>query len=589
MKKRSRKTWRVGIIATAITTISSITSDALKPTHAAQPQLSAQLVLVHGKIITVDAADSVAQAIAIRDGKILKVGTDAEILALADPHTEVIDLKGRAATPGLIDTHAHIASGGLSELYEVLLGDATNVAEVAARVKAAVALLKPGQWVRGSGWDEGKLDERRYLTAADLNAVAPNNPVWLEHTTGHYGVANDYALRLAHIDAKTPNPSAGTIDKDAHGNPSGVMKEAAQELVTALIPPPSAEQRRKGIEHIMDVMHREGMTAVKDPDIDKETWDAYRAVLDEGRLDAHICVLWHGGSTLATAQAALTLFQAAPRLPQSLGDGRLLSCGVKIFMDGSGGARTAWVYKDWNKNSTGVDAGNVGYPTTDPQVYRQQVALLNRAAVPIGTHAIGDRAIDWVVDTYAQVLKEQPTYGLRHAIIHANVPTDHAIETMAMLQKQYDAGYPELQAPFLWWIGDTYAANFGPARSARLIPLQTYLKHGVIWGGGSDYFVTPLPARYGLWSSMVRETLKSSYGAQPFGSAEAVDIRTALRSYTAWAARQLFLEQRIGSLEAGKDADIAVWDHDPYTIAPAQLRDLRCQLTVFQGKIVFRQ
>jgi predicted amidohydrolase YtcJ len=193
------------------------------------------------------------------------------------------------------------------------------------------------------------------------------------------------------------------------------------------------------------------------------------------------------------------------------------------------------------------------------------------------------------VDTYAQVLKEQPTHGLRHAIIHANVPTAHAIETMAMLQKQYDAGYPELQAPFLWWIGDTYAANFGPTRSARLIPLKTYLDHGVIWGAGSDYFVTPLPARYGLWSSLVRETLKSSYGAQPFGTAEAVDIHTALRSYTAWAARQLFLEQRIGSLEAGKDADIAVWDQDPYTIAPAKLKDLRCQLTVFQGRIVFRQ
>jgi predicted amidohydrolase YtcJ len=189
----------------------------------------------------------------------------------------------------------------------------------------------------------------------------------------------------------------------------------------------------------------------------------------------------------------------------------------------------------------------------------------------------------------AQVLKEQPTHGLRHSIIHANVPSDHAIEMMAMLQKQYDAGYPELQAPFLWWIGDTYAANFGPARSARLIPLKTYLAHGVIWGAGSDYFVTPLPARYGLWSSIVRQTLKSSYGAQPFGTAEAVDIHTALRSYTAWAARQLFLEQRIGSLEAGKDADIAVWDQDPYTIAPAQLKDLHCQLTVFQGKIVFRQ
>ncbi len=140
----------------------------------------------------------------------------------------------------------------------------------------------------------------------------------------------------------------------------------------------------------------------------------------------------------------------------------MLSCGAKIFMDGSGGARTAWLYQDWNKHSTGIDAGNTGYPSVDPQVYRQQVRLFHQAGVHVGTHAIGDRAIDWVVDTYAQVLAETPTAGLRHSIIHANIPTDHAIETMAELEKKYDAGYPEAQAPFMWWIGDTYAGNFGP-------------------------------------------------------------------------------------------------------------------------------
>ena len=147
-------------------------------------------------------------------------------------------------------------------------------------------------------------------------------------------------------------------------------------------------------------------------------------------------MLWYAGSTLASARAALAEIMAQPRPPQSLGDGRLLSCGAKIFMDGSGGARTAWLYQDWNKHSTGVDAGNTGYPSTDPEVYRQQVRLFHRAGVHVGTHAIGDRAIDWVVDTYAQVLAEMPTMGFRHSIIHANIPTDHAIATMASLQKK---------------------------------------------------------------------------------------------------------------------------------------------------------
>jgi predicted amidohydrolase YtcJ len=372
----------------------------------------------------------------------------------------------------------------------------------------------------------------------------------------------------------TPDPKAGTIDRDAQGKPTGVLKESAMDAVTNLIPPPSAEQLRAGIMHSLATLHREGMTAVKDPDISPAMWDAYRALLDQGKLTAHVCVLWHAGSTLDTARAALKEISAQPRVPASLGDGRLLSCGAKIFMDGSGGARTAWMSKDWNKDSSGTDTGNTGYPSVDPDVYLQMVRLFHQAGVNVGTHAIGDRAIDWVVDTYAKVLDETPTPGLRHSIIHANIASDHAIQVMAALQAKYDAGYPEAQAPFLWWIGDTYAGNFGPERSQHLVPLNSFLTHGVRWGGGSDYPVTPLAARYGLWASVERETLKGTYGAHPFGSAESVDIHTALRSYTSWAAHQLFLEKQIGSLEVGKDADIAVWDRDMYKVPSEELKAL---------------
>ena len=187
------------------------------------------------------------------------------------------------------------------------------------------------------------------------------------------------------------------------------------------------------------------------------------------------------------------------------------------------------------------------------------------------------------------MLKANPVKGLRHSIIHANVPTDHAIRVMAELQKTYDAGYPEAQAPFLWWIGDTYAGNFGPKRNPRLEPFRSYQKAGVIWAGGSDYNVTPYAARYGLWSSVVRETQAGAYGKTPFGMGESVDIRTALKSYTIWAARQMFLEKRVGSLEVGKDADIAVWDRNMYTIPSAQLKDLSCELTLLAGQVVFRK
>jgi predicted amidohydrolase YtcJ len=546
-----------------------------------------QLILFHGRILTVDSRDSIFQALAIRDGKIIAVGTDKEIMRLAGAATQRIDLHGRTATPGLIDSHAHIADAGVEQLYHVHLSDAATVAEVVRRVQAGLAALKPGEWLQGDGWDEGKLEERRYVTAADLDRVSPQNPLWLMQTTGHYGVANSAALRLAKISAASKDPVAGTIDRDAGGLPTGVLKESAMDAVLNLIPPPTAQQQRDGILKSIDDLHREGITAVKDPAIGQPVWDAYSQLLRDGKLSEHVCVLWYAGNTLSSAQAALASILSLPRPPQSLGDGRLLSCGAKIFMDGSGGARTAWLSQEWHKNSTEIDHGNFGYPSTDPQVYRQMVRLFHAAGVHVGTHAIGDRAIDWVVDTYAQVLEETPTVGLRHSIIHANIPSDHAIKTMAALEKRYDAAYPEAQAPFMWWIGDTYAGNFGPERSSRLVPLHTFLKNGIHWGGGSDYSVTPIAARYGLWASVERETLKGTYGAHPFGTAESVDIRTALRSYTAWGARQLFLDDRIGSLEIGKEADIAVWDRDMYTIPARELRNLKCTMTLLHGQVVF--
>src|SRR5271155_4279316 len=185
-----------------------------------------ELILFHGRILTVDAHDSIAEGVAIRAGKILALGTDREILRLAGPSTRRIDLHGRTATPGLIDSHAHIADGGVGELYHVDLSDASSVAEVVRRVKTGIAALKPGEWLLGDGWDEGKLAERRYVTAADLDPVSAHNPVWLNHTTGHYGTANSAALQLAKISAASADPPAGTIDRDGARAPTGVLKES---------------------------------------------------------------------------------------------------------------------------------------------------------------------------------------------------------------------------------------------------------------------------------------------------------------------------------------------------------------------------
>ncbi|MSQ99689.1 MAG: amidohydrolase [Xanthomonadales bacterium] len=550
----------------------------------------AERVLLNGNILTVDARDSVAAALAIRAGRIVAVGSNAEISALMGPGTEQIDLHGLTATPGLLDSHAHFSSGGLQTLTNVSLNYplVASVADVIKSVAARAVNTPPGGWVLGSGWDEGKLSELRYVYAADLDPVSADHPVWLTHTTGHYGVANSQALAMAGITAQTPDPPGGVIDRDAEGNPTGVLKESAMALVTQLIPAATAEQERDALRMMSREFNRECMTGLKDPGIFDATWKAYQDVSNEGALTVRVFALWHSPDTLDEARQLVQKIAPFTRPYETTGDDRLISGGIKLFADGSGGARTAWLWQDWNKNRSGVDEGNQGFPGIDPDVLRELIFLYHDAGLHMGVHAIGDRAIDFVVASYALALIRNPQHGLRHAIIHANIPTELAMNTMAALQQTFDAAYPEPQANFTWWIGDTYAGNFGPQRSLRLNPFHTFQQKGIHWGGGSDFDVTPFPARYGIWASMARQPLLGVYGADPFGQAEAVDVHTALRSFTLWNAHQMFLEDKIGSLEVGKYADIAVWNVDLYTAPAEDIKNMQCQMTLLQGEVVYR-
>lgn len=557
-------------------------------------------ILTNGRILTVDSTDRVVEALAIRDGRIMATGTRADIEALAGPATERIDLHGRTATPGLIDAHAHFSEGGVLQItnIDVSYPLAKSIADVVALVGERAGISASGEWILGRGWDEGKFAERRQIYASDLDETSGDHPVWLQHTTGHYGVANTQALQLAGITRETADPEGGLIDHDSAGNPTGVLKETAMQLVVGLIPEPGPKVMREGIQAMSREFNRECMTGVKDPGIGNgisfdtnsalEAWDAYQAVLAEGELTVRVFALWHSPVTIGEARKLIKRIEPLGKPDAASGEDRLVSGGIKLFADGSGASRTAWLWQDWNLNWNRTDTGNHGYPAIDPELLRELILLYHDAGLHIGVHAVGDRTIDWVVDSYALALERNPQSGLRHSIIHSNIPTDHALKLMADLQARYDAGFPEPSPSFTWWIGDIYAGNFGPERSPRLNPFATYLARDIHWAGGSDYSVTPFPARYGIWSSIAREPLLGVYGSDPFGHKESVDAHAALRSFTIWGAHQIFMDQRLGSLEPGKHADIAIWDTDFYTAPVSAIKDAQCLMTIFDGEVVHR-
>ncbi len=571
----------------AIAPAAALILAAAGPNAAAQTR--ADLLLVNGRVLTVDSADRVAQAVGIAGNRIVVVGTTADVERAAAPNARRIDLAGRTVTPGLLDAHDHFSAGGAERLYVLDLSypNVKSVRDVASAVRSKAATTPKGTWIQGRGWDEGKLAERRVITAKDLDAASPDNPVVLTQTTGHYIVVNSAALRLAGITKDTRDPPSGTIDRNPDGTPTGLLRESAAEIVWRLVPPRSSTEIEAGIRDFAKAFNAAGMTGLKDPGIASEEWDIYKKVERDGALTVRVFALWSGGRSVDEAKQLIAQRAAMTKPYESTGDDHVIAGGVKLYADGSGGARTAWLYDDWNKDYRGVDTGNRGYPASNPDTIRMLIRMYHDAGMHVSVHSIGDRAIDWVVDTYDQAMRENPKKGLRHGIIHSNIPSEHAIDVMARLQREFDAGFPEPSATFTWWLGDTYAGNFGPARSLRLNPFRTFHAKGMTWANGSDFPVTPFPAQYGIWAAIARAPLLGVYGKDPFGRAESVDVHAALRAVTIWAARQMFLEKKVRSIEVGKYADLAVWDRDFYSVPTAEIKDAKCLMTIFDGKVVF--
>lgn len=545
--------------------------------------MNADLIVVNGKVITVNPEDTVVEAFAVKDGKILDLGTSEKIEELATAETSRIDLQGRTATPGLIDTHVHVVSlgsmGGAGSLGFLGTGktlDITNaksIRDIVAMVAAKVREREKGEWIVTGGRPKEELGEQRRLTRWDLDPVSPENPVFI----GGYPhvVVNSYLLNKAGITKETESPPGGEVVKDPRtGEPTGALAFQAVYQLLPMPPQPSVEETEDAIKKVQLDFLAEGLTAYKDAGLRNNAIKAYQKLRMRGELLCRTQMMYTWLWTLEDAIGAADRFSP-------YGDDMLMLRSVKLSLDGGILSRTAWSYDDWYRKFTEKAVGSKGYWKIDPNELENMVAVLHDAGLQVCCHCCGDRAIDTYLNAIENALERKPRQDSRHTIIHCNLPTDEAIGRMRRLGSNIAI---ETQAP---WLSDhKFAASCGPV-SKGFLPFKKWLQNKIIVGNGCDFPPMPYPPRLGLGSLCTREPEEATYGRFPYGTEESLTIQEALYTYTMGGAKCFFWEDKIGSLEPGKYADFVVWDKDMYTVPVKEIKNLKVLLTAVNGEVLY--
>ena len=529
----------------------------------------AELLIRNAKIITMDRTHSIVTSMAIRDSHILAVGSDAELAPCAGPRSQSLDLQGHVVLPGLIDVHTH----ALEWAKNVLRNDVDpgypkvhSIAEITKLITERASTLPSGKWIRGAGWDESKLAEHRYITRKDLDAVAPNNPVWLEHFTGHLGVANTRALELAHLTRETPTPSGGVIDKDGSGEPTGVLKDNAQSLVQALLPHDPSDLALKAVRLVTQRALEVGLTTIHDICLPADSMRAYQQARKEGWLKLRVQMA-PLVSSVAEAQAL-----ANGGVYTGFGDDFLKLGAVKMFADGGMAAKTIAVYEP-----AAGEPGNLGLLIWKPEDMQKAQHILAGAGWQLETHAIGDRAMDEVLDSYQSVMKDLGLKEPRFRIVHAGLSTPPIQKRLRELHALVD-GNPA----FVYWLG-AFFPKYGAQRVRWTYPAKSYIENRIVAAGTSDVPVTPISPWWGIWALVARRDMQSG---QILAPEERVTILEALEMYTRNPAYTGFEENQKGSLEPGKLADFIVVDRDVLSVPTDELKDVQVLKTFVGGELV---
>jgi len=538
---------------------------ASRPSHAED---GADLILRHGVFYPVQPAGRVEGSLAVRGGRIVYLGADAGADRLRGPKTRVIDLAGRAVTPGLIDAHSHL--GGLGEaLQEVDLGGAATYDEVVRRVREAARALPAGSWVRGRGWDQNRWPEKRFPTHEALSAAVPDHPVWLERVDGHAALVNAAAMRVLGLDAATKDPSGGRFLRDEAGRPTGVLIDNAKGMEEARLPAPSDEDRRRMLRQAAHHCVELGLTTVTDMGIGDGEYRAYSALRKSGELPLRAAVFLGDDKDLLARW-----FERGPEIDP---DARLTVRGVKLYVDGALGSRGAALLEPYSD-----DAGNLGLLVSTGDHLEEVARQAAAAGFQVAIHAIGDRGGMVALDAMERALGG-PRPAARFRLEHSQILRLQDIERMARLGI-IASMQPTHATSDMPWAGD----RVGQRRLAGAYAWRKVLKAGGRLALGSDFPVESADPRLGLYAAVTRQDLQ---GNPPGGwmPGERLTREEALRGFTLDAAWSLFLDREVGSLEVGKRADLTVFAQDPMTVPEIEIPRAAIDYTLVDGKVVFER
>ena len=557
-----------------------------EPSRGSELPHGADLILLHGKVWTgepvagtgeTSASTRIVEALAIANGRILAVGRDEEIRAYAGPNTTVVDLKGRLAVPGLTDSHVHFIQGGF-QLLSVDLKDARSEEEFVRRIAAKARTLPAGRWMQGGDWDEEAWPSEKLPNRWLIDPVTPHTPVFISRYDGHAVLANSLALKLANLTKDTPDPAGGVIVRDPKsGEPTGILKDEAQELVAKVIPRPSELEMEEALRAALKEAACVGLTSVHDITVGPEAWN--------GNFTGEIELLrraelagWLTCRIYAITPIAQWKNLAEAAISHNMGSDLLKLGAVKAFADGSLGSHTAWMFEPFDD-----DPGNRGLPMplmAPPSTMEAVAGGADKAGIQICTHAIGDRAVSTLLDIYGRLGGERPA-AHRFRVEHAQHlrPEDFArfgkLGIVASMQPYHaidDGRWAE--------------KRIGRERARSSYAWRSMLDAGVVLAFGSDWPVAPLDPLSGICAAVTRATLD---GKNPGGwfPEQRLTVEEALRAYTLGAAYAAFQENDKGTISPGKLADLVVLSEDVFRIPPERIKNVRAEITIVGGRVVY--